>query len=82
MIPSIGRIVHYILPDGPSKGEHRPAIIVRVWGEPTEVSSVQLQVFADGCGTPGYNDGLPNVFCVTSVCQGTESGQWHEAEKV
>jgi len=58
--PSIGRIVHFVLPDGPSKDDHRPAIIVRVWG-----SSVQLQVFTDG-----ENDGAKyanNIYWATSV---------------
>jgi len=57
--PSIGRIVHFVLPDGPSKFDHRPAIIVR-WG-----SSVQLQVFTDG-----ENDGAKyasGLYWATSV---------------
>jgi hypothetical protein len=29
---SIGRTVHYVLPDA----EHRPATVVRVWGQPEE----------------------------------------------
>lgn len=63
-VPSIGRIVHYVLPTGPSKDQHRPAIIVRVWeseshpnGHPDNL--VNLQVFTDG----GNDDGpyLGNV---------------------
>ena len=48
--PSLGRMVHYVLPDGPNAGEHRPAVIVRVWGS----DAVNLQVFMDG-----GNDGAP-----------------------
>lgn len=47
MKPSIGRIVHYVLAstDSPrNAGEHRPAIITRVWSD----ECVQLQVFTDG----------------------------------
>jgi hypothetical protein len=46
-----GRIVHYVLPDGPNAGEHRAAMIARIW----ERSSgyVNLWVFQDGT-----NDGL------------------------
>jgi hypothetical protein len=40
--PSIGRIVHYTLPNG----EIRPATIVRVWN--TETGGVNLQVHLDG----------------------------------
>lgn len=50
-IPSPGRIVHYVLPDGNYPGEHRPAIIVKVWndkdGNPQPDSLVNLQVFTD-----------------------------------
>ena len=55
-LPSIGRIVHFILEDGPNKGAHRPAIIVRVWAQPGQErpeTAVQLQVFTDGT-----NDGI------------------------
>ena len=31
--PSVGKIVHFVLDSGPSKGQHRPAMIVRVWAE-------------------------------------------------
>lgn len=50
-IPSPSRIVHYVLPDGQHPGEHRPAIIVKVWGDengnPQPDSMVNLQVFTD-----------------------------------
>lgn len=77
MIPSVGRIVHFVL----QTGEHRPAIIVRVWDKvPTEQTAVQLQVFTDGC-----NDGLPDVVWKTSVCQdptGQKLGTFHLPELV
>lgn len=47
-----GRIVHYVLEDGPNKGEHRPAIIVKVWSQENGCSN--LQVFIDGS-----NDSVP-----------------------
>lgn len=49
-----GRIVHYVLESGRSKGEHRPAIVVRDWKQ--ENGLVQLQVFTDG-----ENDGLRDI---------------------
>ena len=45
-----GRIVHYVMDQGRSKGEHRPAIVVRVWPDYFDADSVpliQLQVFTD-----------------------------------
>ncbi len=41
-----GRIVHYVLESGRSKGAHRPAIVVRDWKQSNGL--VQLQVFTDG----------------------------------
>jgi hypothetical protein len=42
-----GRIVHYVLPDGNSKGEHRPAIIVKVWDAHRAQGTVNMLVFTD-----------------------------------
>lgn len=41
--PYIGQIVGYVLPDGRSNGQVRPAIIVNVWTD----EMVNLQVFID-----------------------------------
>jgi hypothetical protein len=84
-VPSVGRIVHYVLEDGPHKGEHRPAIIVKVWAEPGQEqpgTACQLQVFTDGNGQPEYNDGLPPVLWKTSRQQGDWPGSWHWPEMV
>lgn len=35
--PTIGRVAHYVLPDGLGKGEHRPAMIVRTFNDPSLV---------------------------------------------
>lgn len=51
-----GRIVHFVLPEGPHKGDHRPAIVLRVWrqgdGRPPANGYSNLIVFTDGA-----NDG-------------------------
>ena len=49
-VPSIGRIVHYVLDNGRYPGEHRPAIIVKVTEDETHETRVQLQVFTDSTG--------------------------------
>lgn len=52
---SIGSIVNYVLPDGRSAGEIRPAIVVRKWSD----TCVNLQVFTDGDNDyPGTNGTL------------------------
>lgn len=42
--PSIGRVVHFVVPDGPCAGQHRPAFIVQIWSG----GYLNLQVFFDG----------------------------------
>ena len=72
-----GRMVHYVLDDGPSKGQHRPAVVVKVWSK--DLGSVNLQVFTDGS-----NDGVPGgIMWVTSVTFSEEPllRTWHWIEK-
>jgi hypothetical protein len=81
-----GRIVHYVLSEGVNKGQHRPAIVVRVWRvtqddgtqKPPENGCCQLQVFTDES-----NDGLPAVMWVTSCTHDAEASprSWHWIEK-
>jgi hypothetical protein len=76
---SIGRIVHYTLPEGRHAGQIRPAIVVHVWGE--DHPSVQLQVFTDSDKDERSNDALPQVMWKTSVEESKtgepEFGRWH-----
>lgn len=72
-----GRMVHVVLPDGPSAGQHRPAVIVKVWSQDAGTSN--LQVFVDGS-----NDGFDeNVVWMTSRVYSEEKlpGTWHWIEK-
>lgn len=53
MKPTTGRIVHYVLEDGPAKWQVRPAIVVapcleRFPGSNYTRDECQLQVFVDG----------------------------------
>jgi hypothetical protein len=77
IIPSIGRTVHFVLPSG----EHRPAVIVRVFDpSPSENSRVNLQVFTDAT-----NDGLDSIVWRTSVAQDAEQmkpSTWHFPEPI
>jgi hypothetical protein len=81
MIPSLSRIVLFRLSDGPSAGQHRPAIIVNLHKatdqEATAETLVNLQVFMDSDGRP-FGDHAPALAWKTSVAQGTEPGQWSD----
>lgn len=75
-----GRIVHYVLPGDYAKpGEHRPAIIVKVWNK--ETGSVNLQVFMDGTNDNLYDGRL--AIWTTSVVYSEEPkpGTWHWPER-
>ncbi|HEY0756890.1 MAG TPA: hypothetical protein VGD98_23255 [Ktedonobacteraceae bacterium] len=82
-----GEIVDYVLPTGRNAGQHRPAIVVRIWETPLtrQLKAVQLQVFIDGSndfehGQPGTLGGL---LWATSVLQDEERkqpGSWHWPE--
>ena len=85
-VPSVGRVVHFVLPDSSRyPGEHRPAIIVKVWDkDPKPDSMVQLQVFTDGSNDGDlYKSGL---FWATSVHYAdpskNEGYTWHWPEYV
>lgn len=80
-----GRIVHFVLPDGRHAGEHRPAIVVKVWrqgdGTPPANGYSNLVVFMDGT-----NDGASLGGCInwqTSIEYSAESKPrtWHWIEK-
>ena len=89
-----GRIVHYVLEDGPSKGQHRPAIVVQDWKQ--ENGLINLQVFTDGLNddyTTTYTNRVDdhetailvpqNATWCTSVhySEEKEPGTWHWIEK-
>ncbi len=76
-----GSIVHYVLNEGKNAGEHRPAIVVKVWrtsdGKVPENGCSQLQVFLDK-----GNDGPLAIVCKTSVTfdESGAPGSWHPIE--
>jgi hypothetical protein len=81
MKPTIGRIVHFVLPNG----QHRPGIVVHNWpGNDPPGGLVQLQVFTDSDADGRYNDQLPAVSWRTSIKQDEETmapGTWHWPER-
>lgn len=75
--PTIGRIVHFIVPGLKGKDAERPAIIVRVWSE----TCVNLHVFADGAND--HESALADGGWKTSVCLDDKKnpGTWHWPEQ-
>ena len=83
--PRVGCPVLYVMSSGHSKGEDRPAIIVRNWDNPNAPGMVNLQVFTDflndyPTGVPGSDGRL----WATSVhySETHEPGTWHWPERV
>lgn len=77
---SEGRIVHYVLEDGRSFGEHRGAIIVKNWGGPK--GTVNLSVFTDHSNDGDtYASGL--VWKTSRMYdEAGAPGTWHWPERV
>ncbi len=76
-------MVHYVLPDGDSAGEHRPAVVVKVcpkeWSYPD--GAVQLQVFTDSRNDgPEYASGIVWRTSVHFDAEG-KPGTWHWIER-
>lgn len=72
-----GRIVHFVIPGG----QHRPAMVTRVWSKDT--GYVTLNVFADQPNDTAWAGGK-NLVCETSVNfeeSGTQERTWHWIEK-
>ncbi len=82
--PSVGRVVHFVLPDGPRKGEDRPADIVRLPDDKFGADSniVNLLVKTDGRhdGTP-YHNGVYHAERVHHS-ETREPGTWHWPQRV
>jgi Membrane protein involved in colicin uptake len=80
-----GYIGHYVLNDGPGKGQHRPAIVVKAFRDIYGYlnGGANLQVFCDSNPEGQHNDNLPSVMWKTSVMfDQTDAGEgcWHWKE--
>ena len=72
-----GRIVHYVMPNG----EHRPAVVVRVWNPE---GTVNLSVFIDGINDePSQIGGIITTVWKTSIVYSDDKkpNTWHWTEK-
>lgn len=68
-----GRIVHYVMPNG----NHRPAIVVKVWRIPTSPGMCNMMVFAD----PGDDGSGPQYSTSVLFSEEPKSNTWHWIEK-
>ena len=77
-----GRIVHYVLESGRSQGEHRPAIVVKVWPQYAEShpGMVQLQVFTDQTND-GFDTGTIWRTSIHPDFEDKKPGTWHWIER-
>jgi hypothetical protein len=90
MIPSLGRIVHYTLPEGhPNAGGHRAAIITAVYkdakGSVSAESAVDLRANLQPREPQGPTsigpDGFIDALGVVQDKDGLKFGTWHEPER-
>ena len=90
MIPSVGRIVHYVLAEGhKNKGGHRAAQITAIYndvkGQVTDATPVDLRVTLQPHEAKGQAEGGPDGFIDVEVAfqdpTGTKPGTWHEPER-
>ncbi len=84
-----GTIVHYVMDDGSSKGEHRAAVIVKVWRDEPK-PYVNLLVFEDGSNDTGCaplgnglsNDRIPPLWKTSRYYSEEKApGTWHWIEQ-
>lgn len=79
MIPSIGRLVHYIIPSGLNQGQRRAALIVDIADEkPTEKSPVTLLVFNSPSDARGYVSFQPDLYQDPTA---KSVGTWHAPQQ-
>lgn len=80
-----GRMVHYVLPEEElcrSAGEHRPAIIVKVWGKESGVINLQVLTDASNDYDKGHA-GASGMFWATSIQYSEDPlpNTWHWMER-
>lgn len=78
--PTVGRIVHYVLPTGPQRGAHRAAMVSDV----SESGLVSLHVFKLGqrdTGNPAFTPRVDLIDDVKHDEDGMYPGTWHWPER-
>lgn len=81
--PSVGRIIHYVLKEGRSAGQHRPGIIVNTFDG--SGPHVNARIFLDWSNDAGneFNKELEgHAFSCPHDPEGNMPGSWHFPEFV
>lgn len=76
-------IVNYVLSSGRSKGQVRPATVVRDWGGSNPHGALNLQVHTDFTNDfeSGQNGSKGTLWaCLVPYSEGKEPGTWHHVE--
>lgn len=85
--PSVGRIVHYVLPPNAehlhaeAAGQHRPATVVRTW---PDYARINLRVFLGGTNDAPHGHLIGGQLWASSVAQDEDTkapGTWHWPER-
>lgn len=75
-----GRIVHFVMDKGTHKGEHRPAMIARIWN--AETGYVNLWLFQDGTNDGEEFSDRPTWVTSVNYSDAKEPRTWHWIEQV
>lgn len=74
----VGEIVHFVLPEGPRRGECRPAMLIRE--QDPENGIVVLSIFTDGLADdPRFGAGPTRT--VVNHCGEARPGTWHRRDE-
>ncbi len=74
----VGEIVHFVLPNGPRKGECRPAVLVREQDPENEI--LVLTIFTDGLSDDPKFSTAP-VRSVVKHGEEAQPGTWHHRDE-
>lgn len=77
-LPTAGRIVHYVLPGGPSKGKHRPGMVVDA---SEQIADLQVSVAPGDRGNWQPGRAGETLFCRASYSEKPRLGTWHWPER-
>ncbi len=81
---SVGRVIHYVLKEGRSAGQHRPGIIVNTFGQ-ADAQIVNARIFLDWSNDADNEfarDLEGHAFSAPRDDEGKELGSWHFPEFV
>lgn len=70
-------MIHYVLPEGPSAGQCRPGVIVRVWNQETGMSNLNVHLDGSNDGGGSLLMAAPSVSYAKGAPSSTGVGSAH-----